>query len=103
MIQHGEHIEEHESIEEDAMHSMHDEPFLESQLEAHVEPMIEADEHPYLGSAIIEGKTNIQVACRVVVLLDKNPLQEYINRGVQHDFSFLSIIGKDVGFLDGSY
>ncbi len=30
IIQHGEHIEEHESIEEDDMHSVHEVSFMES-------------------------------------------------------------------------
>jgi len=37
---------EHESAEEDVIHSMHDEPFVESELEDHFEAMIEDDEQP---------------------------------------------------------
>jgi len=46
---------------------MHDRPFLESQLMAHVEPMMEEDEQTTLGSAIDEEWTNVQTANRVVV------------------------------------
>lgn len=52
MIHHEEYIEECESIEEDDMHGVNDEPLLESQLEAQVEPMMDEDEQPSFGLAI---------------------------------------------------
>lgn len=51
-MQHREHIEECESVEEDDMHSVHDEPFLQSQLEAHVDPIMEEGEQPSFGLVI---------------------------------------------------
>lgn len=44
MIHHEQHMVEHESVKEEDMHNMHDDPFGESQLEDHVEPMMEEDE-----------------------------------------------------------
>ena len=41
------------------MHNMHDEPFGESQLEVHIEPMMVEDEKSPLGSAIDEEQTCI--------------------------------------------
>lgn len=65
MIQHEKHIVEHE---EDDMHCMHDDNFVRSQLEDHVEPMREEDEKPYFGLAIDEEKTDPQTTIRVVLL-----------------------------------
>lgn len=60
MSQHAQHIVEH---------SMCDGPFLESQLVAHVEPMVE-DEQWSLGLAINEGYTDVKTTSRVVFLID---------------------------------
>lgn len=58
MIQHRDHIEEHEL---DDTHSVRDESFLESQLVAHVEPMMEDEQTP-LGPAIgVEQTTSREV------------------------------------------
>lgn len=48
------HMMEHDSAEEDNAHNMHDEPFRESQLEVHIEPAMEEDGQPPVGSAINE-------------------------------------------------
>ena len=50
---------EHESVEEDDVHSVHNEPLGESQLEVHIEPVMMEDEQPPLGSVIDEEKTNV--------------------------------------------
>jgi len=92
MIQHGEHIEEHKSAEEDDMHSMHDESFVEYQLEAHVEPMTKEDEQPSYGPAIDEEQTNAHAVGRVAILSRSSPLQEYINRACNTAFPLLTII-----------
>lgn len=49
------------------MHSMHDERFVESQLEVHVESMIEEDEQSSFAPGIDEEQTNAQTTSRVVV------------------------------------
>jgi len=54
VIHHEQHMVEHESAKEDDVCSMHDNPFAESQLEVHIEPMMVEDEQPPLGSAIDE-------------------------------------------------
>jgi len=41
MIQHEQHRVEHELAEEDDVHGMHDEPFGESQLEVHIEVLMD--------------------------------------------------------------
>lgn len=60
MIQHREHIEEHET---DDTHSVRDGPFLEGQLVAHVEPMMEDEQTP-LGPAIGVEQRDVQAASR---------------------------------------
>lgn len=67
-IQHEQHMVEHESAEEDDNHNIHDEPFVESQLEVYVEPMIEENEQPSFGQVIDEEQKNAQIAIKVVVL-----------------------------------
>lgn len=94
MIQHGEHIEEHESLEEDGVHSVHDEPFLESQLEAHVESMMEQDEKSSFGQTIDEEQIDAQATGRAAVLLGNNPLQEYIDRAFNMVFPLVPILGR---------
>lgn len=49
MIQHKRHIVEH---------NLHDGPFVESQLVAPVDPMMEEDEKPSLGPTIDGGQTD---------------------------------------------
>ena len=49
MSPHEQRMMECESTEEDEAHSMHDEPFWESQLEVHIELVIMEDEQPPLG------------------------------------------------------
>lgn len=46
---------------------MYDEPFMETQLEVYVEPMMEEDEKSYFGSTIVEEKKSVQTTNRVVV------------------------------------
>ena len=48
---------------------MHDGPFLESQLVAHIEPMLE-DEQLSLGPTTDEGHTNVHASSREVVFAD---------------------------------
>lgn len=62
---------EQESAKEDDVHNMHDEPFGESQLEVHIEPVM--DEQPSLGSAIDEEQTDVQTDSRVAVFADTCP------------------------------
>lgn len=50
---------EHESNQKEDMHSMHDEPLRESELEVHVEPMMVEDEKPYFGPTIDEEKVDV--------------------------------------------
>ena len=52
------------------MNDMHDEPFVESQLEVHVEPMIEEDEQPSFGSTIDEEQIDAQTTNRVILFAD---------------------------------
>lgn len=66
MSQHERHMVEHESAEKDDVHSMHVEPFWESQLEVHIEPMMEEEEKTPLGPTI-GGE---QAATREVVFAD---------------------------------
>ena len=47
---------EHESAEEEAMHIMHDNPLRETQMEAHIDLVV--DMRLTLGSAIEEDQTN---------------------------------------------
>jgi len=47
---------QHESVEEDDMHCMHDGPFEESQLEVHAEPVVEGDEQLYLGKPLMRSR-----------------------------------------------
>ena len=42
-IQLERHMVEHESAEEEDMHSVQDDPFLEGQSEDHIEPVMEED------------------------------------------------------------
>ena len=50
IIQPEQHMVEHESPEEEAMHIMHDSPLGESQMEAHIESVV--DMRLTLGSAM---------------------------------------------------
>ena len=61
MIQQEQHMVEHESAKEDDMDSMHGEPFGESQWEDHIEPVMEEDEQPPLGSAINEEQIDVLI------------------------------------------
>lgn len=54
MTQHGWHMTGHDSTKEDEVHSMHDDPFWESQLEVLVETLMVEDEQPPLGLAVDE-------------------------------------------------
>jgi len=98
MIQHEEYIEECESVKEDDMHGVNDEPLLESQLEAHVEPMMDEDEQLSFGLAIDKEQTNAQAVNRAIVILDSIPLHEYIDRACNIVFPLLSIIKKGTRF-----
>lgn len=58
---------------------MHDESYVEGKLVAHVEPMVEEDEQPCLGSSINEEKIDASTIIQVAVLSDNNnPLQTYV-------------------------
>lgn len=50
------------------MHDGHDWSFLENQLVAHIEPMIEKDEQLFFGPIIGKEQTKAQISSRVVVL-----------------------------------
>lgn len=73
MSQHEEHMTGHESPEEVEVHSMHDDPFWESQLEVHMEPMMVEDEQLPLGSTIDEEKIDVQTARKVIVFANTCP------------------------------
>lgn len=94
MIQHGEHIEKGE-LDEDVMH---DELYMEGQLQAHVDPMMKEDELPYFGSTIDKGHINAQATSRVAVLLDNNPLHEYIDKACSMVCPLLSILKRGARF-----
>lgn len=60
----GKEIDEHQFIVE---HSAYDGPSLESQLVAHVEPMMEEDEQTSLGQTIDEERAIAQTTTREVI------------------------------------
>jgi len=67
-------------LQQNGENAMHDESFVEGQLVAHVEPMVEEDEQPSLGSTIDGEKVNASATSRDVILSDNNPLQTYIDK-----------------------
>ena len=72
-IQREQHMLEPKSAEEDTMHIVHDTPLGESQMEAHIESMM--DMQLTLGSAIEEEQSNALTSCTVTTVADPYPLE----------------------------
>ena len=64
---------EHESAEEEAMHTMHDSPWWESQMEAHIESMM--DMRLTMGSAIEEEQSDALTLSTMMAVADPYPLE----------------------------
>ena len=71
-IQPEQHMMEPLSAEEDTMHIMHDSPLGESQMEAHIESMM--DIRLTLGSATKEEQSDAQTPSMVTTVADPYPL-----------------------------
>ena len=72
-IQPKQHTMEPESAEEDTMHIIHDSPLGESQMEAHIESMM--DMLLTLGSTIEVEQSDAQTSCTVTTVIDPYPLK----------------------------
>ena len=70
-IQPEQHMMEPESAEEDTMHIMHDSPLGESQMEAHIESMM--DMQLTLGSSIEEEQADAHTLSTVIGVVDPYP------------------------------
>ena len=64
---------EHESTEEEAMHIMHDSLLRESQMEAHIESMM--DMRLTFGTTIEEEHSDAQTPSTVTAVADPYPLE----------------------------
>ena len=73
MIQPEQHMLEPESKEEDTMHIMHDSPLGESQIEAHIESVMEM--RLAVGSPIEEEQLDAQTSSTVTTVANAYPLE----------------------------
>lgn len=72
-IQPQQHMMEHESVEEETMHIIHDSPLRESQMEAHIESM--TDMWLTLASSVEKEQSDAQTSSTVTVVVDPYPLE----------------------------